>query len=722
MPGAQSQEALDILEKDFPAYAGSTNNQVVFQATSGTLAQPNDQSAIDTTRQNISGLPKVAGVTDLVPSKDGTIGYVSVAYTVSASDLKEPDFEALENATEPAKAAGLEVAFGGDLASEFTTPGVGIADKIGIGVALLVLILALGSVVAAGLPIVTAILGLAVGLSGVLLFAAVVPVPIITPTLATMIGLGVGIDYALFMISRYREELRAGWSTEDAIGRTNATSGMSVIFAGGTVVIAISGLVAAGLPFVTYMGFGAAIAVAVAVVAAVTLMPALLALVGRHVRSLPVRLISEPEPGGPPGFWARWAARVCRRPVGYGLVTAIVLLVIASPTLSMELGIPDASTLPKSNTQRQAYDWVSQGFGPGFNGPLLIVVELPSAGDTAAVANLEAALPTATDVAAVTPPQFSPDGTVAIVNVVPDTAPDDPATTTLVKTLRNTVIPQATAGTGATALVTGSTALYIDLSDKIASRLPLFIGAVILLSVLLLMVVFRSLLIPLTAALMNVVSIGAAYGVVVAVFQWGWAREVIGLDSTVPIASYVPMLMFAALFGLSMDYEVFLVSRIREHYVQTGDTRLSIAQGVGTTARVITSAAIIMICVFVSFLLVDDAIVRMFGVGLAAGVLMDATLIRMVLVPSIMTLLGGANWWLPPFLDRLLPHIELEGPATEGRGAPPATTPPQEEPVPVTTASVSTRSQPSRAWLGAEVVALCALVAVAGAVLVVRTF
>jgi RND superfamily putative drug exporter len=485
-----------------------------------------------------------------------------------------------------------------------------------------------------------------------------------------MIGLGVGIDYSLFVITRHRENLADGLDVVDSIGRTNATAGQSVLFAGTTVVIAICGLALAGVPFVASLGFATAVVVAVAVCAALTLMPALLGLVGRHINSWELpwtkRRQAEVRAGDArPTFWARWADRVGRRPWPYLVVSLIALLALAAPLVSIRLGQTDAGTLPKSSTQRQAYDLLSQGFGPGFNGPLSIVVELPAPADQAVMPRLLPAVSADRDVATVSPPVLSPSGKTALVTAVPKTAPQDAATTALVHRLRDSVLPAATRGSGATALVTGSTAVFIDLSARIASRLPVFIAVVVALSFILLMVVFHSIFVPLKAAVMNVLSICAAYGVVVAVFEWGWGKGLIGLHQTVPIVSFVPMMMFAILFGLSMDYEVFLLSRIRERWMATGDSHRSVVEGLASTARVITSAAVIMVSVFASFLLVDDPTVKMIGLGLAVAVLVDATLIRMVLVPATMTLLGAANWWLPKSLDRVLPHIDFE----DGAGA-----------------------------------------------------
>jgi RND superfamily putative drug exporter len=686
IPGVQSQAAIDRLQADFPAAAGSTNNQIVFHAPTGTLASPRNETAIAQSLAAIQKLPHVVGVVPPTPgrtvSPDGTTGFATVAFDVAAVDLKNAEFDQLAAAMAPARSAGLEVEYGGDLVSLAQAPSVGSSDKIGLAAALIVLLIAFGSVVAAGLPIGTAIVGLAVGLSLVRLLAAFFNVPSVTPILGTMIGLGVGIDYALFVITRHRENLAAGLDVVDSVGRTSATAGQSVLFAGTTVVIAICGLALAGVPFVASLGFATAVVVAVAVSTALTLMPALLSLVGTHINSWELPWVKRHQAQARAGeqregMWARWANRVGRRPWPYAIVALLILLTLAAPLVRLRLGEADAGTLPTTSTQRRAYDLLSQAFGSGFNGPLTIVVELPTAGNEAVMQRLIPAVSADPNVAAVSPPILSPSGRTALLTAIPKTSPQAAATTSLVNRLRSSVLPEATRGSGATALVTGSTAVFIDLSARIAGRLPLFIAGVVALSFVLLLVVFRSILVPLQAAVMNILSIGAAYGVVVAVFEWGWAKSLFGLQSTVPIVSFVPMMMFAILFGLSMDYEVFLMSRVREQWVATGDNRASVVQGLASTARVITSAAIIMVSVFLSFLLVNDPTVKMIGLGLAAAVFVDATVIRMVLVPAVMALLGKANWWVPRPLDRVLPHLDFEGGAAVA-----ATTVPAREPDP----------------------------------------
>ncbi|HEY3672572.1 MAG TPA: MMPL family transporter, partial [Acidimicrobiia bacterium] len=522
--------------------------------------------------------------------------------------------------------------------------------------------------------ILTAVFGLVVGLSVVSIISSFTEIGSVAPTLATMIGLGVGIDYSLFIVTRYRESLATGLDIEAAVGRSVATAGSAVLFAGTTVVIAICGLVVSGIPYVARLGYMSGLVVAVMMLAALTLLPAIIGVVGHGIDRWKVpSLIHHPDravrAGGdaePPAgnVWERWATLVARHAWPFAIFAVIVLLLIAWPVLSMRLGESDDGNLPSSTTQRQAYDLVARGFGPGTNGPLLVVVQLPSAGDDAVLADVSSALEKTPGVKAVLPAQTSPNGAVAQIAVLPTTAPDSAQTADLVGTLRSTVLPTAVGTSGAQAYVGGVTAAFIDIGDRISSRLPYFIGAVVLLSFLLLMLVFHSILVPLTAAIMNLLSVAAAYGATVAVFQWGWAKGLVGLESTVPIVPFVPMMMFAVLFGLSMDYQVFLLTRVREEYIRTGDTRQGVVQGLARTARVITSAALIMIFVFGAFVLNPAPEVKMFGLGLAFAVLVDATIVRMLLVPSIMEILGDANWWFPKWLG-FLPRIDLEGPQEE---------------------------------------------------------
>ena len=668
IPGTPSQEAEDLLEADFPSQAGGSAS-VVFEATTGSLGDSGNAQAIGATQANLEKLPDATSVTGPATpdvgaafvSGDGTIGYALVQYDEQPQQLGKDAFDELEAAAKPAEGAGLRVEFGGPVVDYGNQVGADDTELIGLLVAVLVLLFAFGSVVAMGLPIGTALFGLGFGLSLISLLSVVTNVGTVAPTLATMIGLGVGIDYSLFIVTRYRQNLARGLDVEDAIGLAAATSGEAVLLAGTTVVIALCGIVIAGIPYVSMLGFTAAMVVAVMMTAALTLLPALLAFAGRHIDSLHVprlrRRSRDPQPEGQ--MWARWARFMARHKVPALIAGVAVLAVLSLPLFQMRLGITDDGSDPTSTTQRQAYDLIAEGFGAGANGPLVLAIALPQPNDTTAADDVEQAVAKLPGVQ-VTPPQVSPNGRAAVITVIPPDAPDSEATTELVNDLRSEVLPPAVKGTGAEVYVGGVTASFIDLGDRIEERLPLFIGAIVGLSFLLLMVVFHSLLVPLTAAIMNLLSIGAAYGVIVAVFQWGWAKGVIGLDQTEPIVAFVPLAMFAILFGLSMDYEVFLLSRIREAYVRTGDNSASVVEGLSQTARVITSAALIMISVFLAFVPNPNPVVKMFGLGLAVAVAIDSTIVRLVLVPTIMELLGKANWWLPRPLDRILPKIEIE--------------------------------------------------------------
>jgi RND superfamily putative drug exporter len=512
------------------------------------------------------------------------------------------------------------------------------------------------------LPIVSAVIGLACALSIIRLLEHAIQVPGVASTLATMIGLGVGIDYALFIVTRHKLQLADGMELHESISRATATAGGAVVFAGFTVVIALCSLAFAGIPLVTTLGFTAAIAVVVAVCAAATLLPAMLGALGPHINSLSIkRGKSNPEDKKPHG-WLRWANGVAARPWRLAIAALVVLVILALPIFQLELGQNDISALPKDTTSRQAYDSLTKGFGPGVNGPLLIASEFKTPAEAQKVLpGLEKQVGGASDVAAVTEPTFDKKGTVAVFTVISKSEPWADETVELVERLRANVIPQALSGTGASSYIGGQTAGYIDLAAQIADKLPLMIAIVVALSFFVLLIAFRSLLVPIKAAAMNLISVAAAYGVVTAVFQLGWGSSLIGLDHSIPIVSFVPLLMFAILFGLSMDYEVFLLTQMREHFKQYGDERRAVVEGLANTGRVITSAAAIMVCVFTSFVLNGDPVVKEFGVGLAVAIAIDSTLVRCLLVPAVMVLLGKRAWWLPAWLDRIVPHISIEG-------------------------------------------------------------
>ncbi len=572
VPGVESQAAIDLLEERFPERAGATA-MVVFHTADGSVTDPSAAEAIGASIDEVRALDHVLAVTDPLAgprsiSPDGATAFAAVQFGGSTADLGRATLDALFETAAPAERGGVQVEFGGELPTVLKERSEGPAEMIGMLAALIVLFVTLRAVVAAVMPLGVAIAGLATGLSIVGLMSGLIDIPSIAPRLGTMIGLGVGIDYALFVLSRHRDQLAHSMAVDESIGRTNATAGQAVVVAGGTVVVAILGLQFAGIPFVAALGYSASIVVAVAVVVAVTLLPALLAFAGTRV--LPRRQRStvgstEVSHSG----WVSWARWVAHHPWRTGIAATVVLVTLAIPVLDMRLGQADAGSDPTSTTHRRAYDLLAAGFGEGFNGPLLIVVDLGDDPDPAVLDRISSAVAADAGVRAVSPPELNAAGDTGIITAIPATKPQDQATSDLVHHLRDDLLPTATNGTGAEALVGGPTAGFIDQSDKIAARLPWFIAAVVSLSFLLLMTVFRSILVPLKAAILNLLSIGAAYGVVVAVFQWGWGRSLIGLDEAVPIASFVPMMMFAILFGLSMDYEVFILSRIREQ--KTGE-------------------------------------------------------------------------------------------------------------------------------------------------------
>ena len=556
----------------------------------------------------------------------------------------------------------LEIKLGGQLIQQSERPSLS-GEGIGILAAIFILLIAFGSVLAMVVPIVVALAGIAVGLPIIGLLTHVYPLQSFSTTLATMIGIGVGIDYALFVVTRYRQGLQAGLGPEEAVITAIDTSGRAVLFAGLTVIIALLGMLAIGLKFISGLGIGAAAVVAVTVAAAVTLLPAVLGFVGPNIDKWRLPWLHDEGDGSRKTIWHRWSRFVQHHAWIVTIAGLAIVLALALPVLSMRLGFDDAGNDPSGTQTREAYDLLSEGFGPGFNGPFLLAVQLPAGSHAADTEHLRSAVAATPGVASVSPVITNEAGTTAVVRVYPTTAPQDEATSKLLHHLRREVIPEAIAGTGAKVYVGGFAALTDDFATLLGQRLPVFIGIVILLSFLLLMVVFRSLLVPLKAAIMNLLSVGAAYGVIVAIFQWGWGSSLIGIGKEGPIQAFIPIMMFAILFGLSMDYEVFLLSRIREEYLRTGDNAEAVADGLSATARVITAAAAIMCTFFLAFVLGDNVIIKLFGIGFASAIFIDATLIRLVIVPSTMELLGDANWWLPAWLDRILPHLDVEGPS-----------------------------------------------------------
>jgi RND superfamily putative drug exporter len=669
LPGTGSTLATELLEDNLPEQAFGSN-PLVFQAKAGaSLTDSKYATAIGESVKRLGALHDVnSAVSPLSPegaaflSKDRSVGYVPVILSVGPSELTEAQALAVLDAGEPAEAAGLKVSVGAYVGQQLSKPDTGASDAIGIAAAIVILLFAFGTATAMVLPIFSAVLGLACSLSVIRLLEHAVQVPSVASTLATMIGLGVGIDYALFIVTRHKLQLGDGMEMRESIARATATAGGAVVFAGFTVVIALCSLAFAGIPLVSTLGFTAAIAVVIAVAAAVTLLPAMLGALGPRINSLRVQLGKTHPDSAEPRGWRRWARGVADRPWRSAIASLAVLVVLAIPLLQLELGQNDLSALPKSTTARQAYDGLTQGFGPGVNGPLLIASEFESAGEAKTVLPvLEKTIGDAADVAQASEPTLDEAGTVAVFTVISKSAPWADETVSLVENLRDEVIPGALKGSSASSYVGGQTAGYIDLATQIGDKLPLMIGIVVALSFVVLLLAFRSLLVPIKAAAMNLISVAAAYGVVTAVFQLGWGSSLIGLDHAIPIVSFVPLLMFAILFGLSMDYEVFLLTQMREHYRQTDDEKEAVIEGLANTGRVITSAAAIMVCVFTSFVLNGNPIVKEFGVGLAVAIAIDSTLVRCLLVPAIMVLLGKRAWWMPGWLGRLVPHISIEG-------------------------------------------------------------
>jgi RND superfamily putative drug exporter len=668
LPGTDSTTATELLEDNLPEQAYGSN-PLVFEAHTGKLTEAKYAAAIDETAKRLEAIGYVNSAISPVSkegsqflSKDQKIGYIPVVLAIGPGEIDEAQSERILNAAAPARAAGLHTAIGAYVGQQLSKPATETSEAIGLAAAVIILLFAFGTATAMMLPIVSAVLGLACALSIIRLLEHVLQVPGVASTLATMIGLGVGIDYALFIVTRHKLQLAEGMEIRESIARATATAGGAVVFAGFTVVIALCSLAFAGIPLVATLGFTAAIAVVVAVSAATTLLPAMLGALGPHINSLRVKLGKTHPDDKEPHGWRRWAERVSEHPWTATIASLAILIVLAIPLFQLDLGQNDISALPKETTSRQAYDALNTGFGPGVNGPLLIASEFKSPAEAKQVLPaLEKAIGGAKDVAAVSEPSFDKQGTVAVFTVISKSEPWADETVELVEDLRETTIPAALKGTAAQAYVGGQTAGYIDLATQISDKLPLMIAIVVALSFLVLMVAFRSLLVPIKAAAMNLLSVAAAYGVVTAVFQLGWGSSLIGLDHAIPIVSFVPLLMFAILFGLSMDYEVFLLTQMREHFQEYGDERRAVVEGLANTGRVITSAAAIMVCVFTSFVLSGNPVVKEFGVGLAVAIAIDSTLVRCLLVPAVMVLLGERVWWLPRWLDRVLPHISIEG-------------------------------------------------------------
>jgi len=706
LPGTQSYQGAQVLTQHAPS-AGGIGAQIVLDDPSGPLTGV--QSQVNETVASLQKLPHVLSVQNPLPaspgqpssalSANGEIGYITIKFDANPSSYGQSYLDGVDAAVAPLRAAGVDVEYGGPL-GELARPKAAdlTSEAIGFAVAIVVLLIGFGSVIAAGVPLLTALISVIVGLSGLALLAAGFTFASVSPTLATMIGLGVGIDYALFLITRHRQQLMDGADPITAAGRAVGTSGRAVLVSGCTVIVALAGLYVSRVEFIGRLGVAAAVTVVTAVLGALILVPALLGLIGRKVDALSVRTptaeagpvpadsggatdagdamyaaeagdataAANTAPGGREdhSFWHRYAQRVERKPWWFLGSGVIVLAVLAIPLFSIQLGHIGDGADPTSFTDRRAYDLIATGFGPGANGPLTITIDqsaVPAADQPTLTANLQKALTGLPNAASISPLTPVGDGKVLVATAISTGAPQDPATKALFNDLKNTALPHGVAGTAATAYVTGTTAGQLDFEEIIASRLFEIIAVVVGLAFLIILCVFRGLLVALKAAVLNLLSIAASYGVVVAVFQWGWGGPALGVSGKVPIESYVPMMMFAIVFGLSMDYEVFLLSRVHESWLHTGDSKGAVAHGLEVTARVITCAALIMVSVFSAFILSDNIVVKMLGLGLAVSVLVDATVVRLLLVPAVMTLLGKRAWWTPRWLDRILPRIDTEG-------------------------------------------------------------
>jgi putative drug exporter of the RND superfamily len=659
-PGLDSQKATDLLSAAGSDQAGLTAQIVVtpIDDEATFLERSATRVALMQVRAEAADLPNALAATEPAMSPDGRVAVIRVQYPV-LEELSRVDLENLKDFAADARAAyPLRIELGGDLFFAFEEPPGGVGELIGVLAAVIILLVAFGSLIAMGLPIGVALIGLGLGISSMSLLAYVADIPTWIAAIGSMVGLGVGIDYALFLLTRHREYLAQGMDVPEAAGRAAATAGRAVVFAGGTVVIAILGLSAAGIPFVTAAGVGIAVIVLIMVLASLTLLPAFLGLAGRRINRASRRRRDSRDASAAGEWWWRWGAHVSRNAIAYTIVATAALVALAAPVLSLRVGTPDDGSLPQERTERRAYDLVAQGFGAGVNGPLVVAVDISQ--DTSVIRPLVRAIAADPGIAGVDQPQVNTAAGLATLVAYPTTGPQDDATRQTIERLRSDVFPHVLSTSPADAYIGGKTASFVDLGGRVNDRLPVFLGAVVLLSVLVLLVVFRSIAVPLKAALLNLLSIGASFGVLVMVFQWGWGADLVGLQSTVPIVPFVPMFMFAILFGLSMDYEVFLLSRIREEYLRTGDNEASVISGIARTGRVITSAALIMICVFLGFVSASDPTTKMFGLGLAVAILVDATVVRMILVPAVMKLLGDAAWWLPAWLHRLLPTTRIE--------------------------------------------------------------
>ncbi len=704
LPNSDAQRAADLLQRSFPAQAGDRDT-IVFHVASGSVLDPAVRARMSATFAEVAKLPHVTSVISPYTgaaagksiSADGRIAFATIVFNEKANLLPTSAVERVVSVARAAARPGLEVELGGQAIESTEQVGFGLSTAVGLLAAIVVLLLTFGSLTAMGMPIVTALFGLGTGLGVIALFTHVVDTPNFSSELAAMIGLGVGIDYSLFILTRFREAYATPGPTfanaRESVMQAMDTAGRAVLFAGCTVVIALLGMMLLGVDFLYGVAISASIGVLLVMLASLTLLPALLTLAGARVtrpsrrarrrarRAAPAGAtpaaqtngaVSANGAGAPVGAaavptgggaWLRWSQLVQRRPWPIAIAATLTMLAIAAPATALRLGSSDASNDPASQTTHRAYELLAQGFGEGFNGPLLVVAKMPPGGSAARladVARLRAAIAASQDVASVAPARINPAGEVATVSVYPRSSPQAYATTVLVKRLREEVVPPLAAQTGMTVYVGGVTAGAVDFATVLGHKLPLFIGVVVLLSALLLMIVFRSLVIPLQAAAMNLLSIGAALGVIVMIFQWGWLGGLIGVSQG-PIESFIPVMLFAIVFGLSMDYEVFLISRMHERWTHTRDSSRSVSEGLALTGRVVTAAAAIMVCVFLSFMLGEDRIIKEFGLSLASAVFLDALVIRCLLLPAVLHIIGPATWRIPGRLDRLLPRVNIEG-------------------------------------------------------------
>ncbi|MBT2397951.1 MMPL family transporter [Streptomyces sp. ISL-100] len=672
VPGTESGRATALLDAGFDGRGGDSNTIVWHTAGNTTVQAAGVEQSMTRTLDAIEDLPGVASVASPYEregaaqiSKDGHTAYATVTFDAQADDVLQPRAQALVDTAKDAETDRLQVELGGTAIGLTEAPDSHLSEVVGVVVAAVVLFVAFGSLAASLLPIATALVSVGTAYAGTVLLGHVMTVADFAPMLGMLVGLGVGIDYALFIVTRHRKGLRRGLSVADSAANAVATTGRAVVFAGATVCIALLGMLILRLSFLNGVAIAASLTVVLTVAASVTLLPALLSLIGmRALSRRERRQLTEhgPQPELPTGFAARWSAFVERHPKLLGAVAAVVMLVLALPTLGLHLGTSDQGNNPASSTTRSAYDLIADGFGPGSNGPLTLVAEVDGRDDRAAMDALAGTVRSADGVASVSPVTYNNTGDTAVLTVVPESSPQSKDTSDLVDRLRDSVLPQAEQGTSLEVYVGGVTASYDDFAQVIIGKLPLFVGVVIALGCALLLLAFRSVGIPLKAALMNVLAVASSFGVVVAVFQWGWGSELLGLGSAGPIEPFLPVIMVSVLFGLSMDYQVFLVSRMYEEWLETGDNRRAVRVGLAETSRVINSAAVIMISVFLAFVLSGDRVIAMFGIALAAAVALDAFVLRTLLVPALMHMLGGANWWLPKRLDRWLPRISIEPP------------------------------------------------------------